>query len=353
MDITLGNRTFAFEDRGIMKLDLLCDRVTKEHPKQDSSIGIDGKTGSGKTDLAVVIAGYVKQKTGRDIHLFFTTQSTLRFAQRTERQLIILDEPSLDFLSKDWATTGAKDFFRLLNTMRRKRHFFIVNFANFWNFPQQLVIDRLNGLFHLYLKANGMPGKFLYIRQKNLEDLWNDYKKLNKRNFFKYKSFRGDFPYILEDGTFELLDITVEDTPHATYQDYEQLKDDSIKSIGVEAKKSKKFLKIELELRELKRRIATIDIKNIKTKQELAFAIGIAPRNVQMWAKNPVYTPNFLEKEAFEEDDDANINTIGETQPHAPAQPLDSSNNGEEFDNSDEENDENELTAEESSQKMK
>lgn len=246
VEVIIGGKTFNPEDRLIKKLDLLCDRVTKEHPKQDSTIGIDSKTGGGKTNASILYAGYVKQKTGRPINLFFTTESALRFAQSTEQQLIILDEPSLDLLARDWASGLSKDFLRLLNTMRRKRHFFIINFANFWLFPEHLVVDRLNGLVHMDPKQ---LGRGVWIRQNKLEKLWNDYKKLRQRNFNKYKSFRFWLPYIMEDGIFENLDITIEGKPHCTYEDYEELKDKSIQGINKDKKKNNAELKKLLDLR--------------------------------------------------------------------------------------------------------
>lgn len=314
-EITLGTRKLMLELPAARKIEILSERVIKEHPKQDSFIAIDGKTGSGKTNTSLVLAGYAAQLTGRKIHLFFTSASTLRFAQRTEKQLIILDEPSLDLLARDWQANNARDFLRLLNTMRRKRHFFIVNLANFWHFPEHLVVDRLNGLIHMDHNPQSL-GRCVWIRQNKIESLWNDYKKLHKRNFYKYKSFRFYTPYIMEDGTLEQLDIFVEEKPHATYNDYERLKDNSIRDINNPSVKNGKIDKNLKKLLELRKKIGGLDFKKLGiTHSLLAQTLGIQRRTLLEWRncdvndpKSTISEPPAKENEVFEEISEPNNN---------------------------------------------
>lgn len=298
VEVKLGDKVFMLEQKMYKKVMLLCKRVMQDHPKQDSTLGINGRTGTGKTNLAVIIAGLASQQTGRTINLFFSSAATLEFAQRTENQLIILDEPSLDMLARDWASQTAKNFLRLTNTMRRKRHFFIINLVNFWHFPQDLVVDRLNGLCHMYLKSNGSPGKFLYIRQKKLESLWNDYKKLNKRRFFHYKSFRGDIPYVMEDGTFEKLNISVDNKPNATYNDYEMLKDKAIASINKQDVKKDKTM---IKLLTLRQKIGKADFSKLGlTKVQMAHLLGITVNDFAKWSRIDLDNPEIEENEQIE-----------------------------------------------------
>jgi len=243
-------------------------------------------------------------------------------------------------MARDWASKTAKDFLRLSNTMRRKRHFFIINLVNFWHFPQDLIVDRLNGLLHMVLKDNGTPGKALYIRQKKLESLWNDYKKLNKRRFFHYKSFRIDFPYIMEDGTFEKLDITIEGKPHCTYNDYEMLKDAAIRRINTTSelpKDTKKLLDLRL-------RLGRVDWKSLGINAEIIAAkLGIASARLREWRKIDLNNPNLIENEPnslekidFEAQNDNNLNNSGDNIKNFSA-------DEEEDEEDSQENEENEL----------
>lgn len=282
-EVTIGTRTFMLEEPLYRKIELLSQRVTAEHPKQDSFIAIDGRTGSGKTNASLVCAGIAQKLTGRTPHLFFSSGTTLEYAQKTEKQLIILDEPSLDLLARDWQANNAKDFLRLLNTMRRKRHYFVVNLANFWHFPEHLVVDRLNGLMHMDHRPGNL-GRGVWIRSNKIERLWNDYKKLHKRNFFNLKSFRFYVPYIMEDGTLEEMDIYVEEKAHATYNDYESLKDRAIASINQGKDKSNPH---KVKLNELRYKLGTLDFEKLKkggvTKQIFASMIGVDSVRLREW----------------------------------------------------------------------
>ena len=281
MNLKVGETEFNVDDSLTKKLDLMCDRVIKPNPKLDAFLANSGYEGEGKTNASIIEAAYVKSKTNRPISLFFKTSTCLSFAQITEQQIIILDEPSFDLLSTDHSTQNAKDFLRLVSTMRKKRHFVILNFAKFWKFPEWLIVDRCLGMVHLYSKQGTDLGKFYYIRKKNLEELWNAYHKNHKRLYGKLKSFRGRLPYTMED-IFKDLDINVEGIPHASFDDYEREKDRAIASIGNKTKKEDKNL---IKLRELQYRLTQIVKMKGLNMEEVAKMAGIDQRNMYRWAK--------------------------------------------------------------------
>jgi hypothetical protein len=320
MMFKVGDYNVSIETRLAQKLDIMCDRVTKQHPALDAFIENSGSEGSGKSNVSIIEAAYIKMRTGRPIHLFFKTSSALKYMQTHANALVILDEPAFETLSSDALTRQSKDFLRLTSTMRKFRHFFLINLTKFWKFPEFLVVDRALGMVHLYEKASGEMGRFLYIRKKNLEKLWNDYKKMGIRNYGKYKSFGGQFSYMMEK-IFKTLDITVEDIPHATYEDYNREKDKAIASIG--EVKSKKELKSEKELRELKEKIAKLrgipqfaDMNDTK----IAKLFGVTARTIQKWGEGLEDEPDELKNGELRGDvpvlDDfeapININTLGD-----------------------------------------
>lgn len=270
---------FAFEKRLYMKLYTMCKRITNKHPTLDACIVNSGYEGEGKTNTSLVEAIVAQTLIGTSIHFFFKTSSCLRFAQKTERKIIILDEPSFESLSTDSLNRLNKDFLRLTSTMRKKRHFLIINFAKFWKFPEFLVVDRALGMVHMTTKNGKKPGRFVYIRKKNLEALWNAKKKSNKRLYGSLKSFGGKMPYIMEE-IFKNYDIQVEDTMNATIEDYDMEKDKAIESIG-SAKKSKK----DLYMDKLKKKISTIWKTHDITQKELADHLGVNRRSIGEWAE--------------------------------------------------------------------
>ena len=101
---------YALENRLIKRLDKFVDMVQRKKCVQDVLFCIGGLTGAGKTNSALVMAYYLKWVTGRDIHLFFSTEKAANFLKETREKIIIIDEPSLDSLSKDQATRISKNF---------------------------------------------------------------------------------------------------------------------------------------------------------------------------------------------------------------------------------------------------
>jgi len=305
MIIDYLDEKFAIEDKLVLMLDYMTDRVIKKHPTLDSVLQNSGGEGEGKTNASIVEAAYFKMKTGRPISLFFKTSSCLKFAQRTEKQILILDEPSFETLGTDFQTAAFKDFLRLTSTMRVKRHILIINFAKFWKFPDFLVVDRALCMIHLYSKQGKDPGRFLYIKKKNLEPLWNGYKKGGKRLYGALKSFGGRFPYVM-DRLWDKLDIRVEDIEHSKLKDYDSLKDIAINSIGV--KRDKKREKDLRKLLELRYKLGNVKRINCEL---LAAELGIASARLREWRKIDLDDPNSLENLDLElKNDDNHSNNV-------------------------------------------
>ena len=277
------NYNFPFpklERRLVKKLNRMIERCTKKTPEKDAMLIIEGSEGSGKTNDSLVVAAYAKSLTNRNINLFFRLKNTIDFAKNTREQIIIWDEPGLDALSTDSLNKLNKNLIRLLMTCRYKRHFFIINMTKFSKFQEYIVVDRPNGFIH---KDKNRVGHGLYIRAKNLEALWNDYKKYNKRNYRYHKSFYLDFPSIMTPELFNNLDITLNGKPHATLADYNRIKDESIAQIG-ELEADEKQDKLKNMIKYLKYKIGTLKIP-VNTRVELINQLGIPVRTLENWKK--------------------------------------------------------------------
>lgn len=264
----------------ISKLDLMIDRVKKPQPKLDCFLLIEGKEGEGKTTLSIACGYYISEKTGRSFNhtnVFADVEKLIKFAQETEEQIIIWDEPALHALSGDHASKTLKDLTRFLMMARKKRHFIIINVTYFNKFNDYLIWQRPVGMIHVYAKDN-IPGYYIYIKQKNLEGLWQDWRKYRQRNYGKWAvpGVRGTFPDVLNpDYEFNVLgdfDINY----------YEKQKDDAIRRISSNDKKKSGEDSFELKKFKLQVKNAILQMKK-PTIDEFAKKIGISKRTIYRW----------------------------------------------------------------------
>jgi DNA-binding transcriptional regulator YiaG len=274
----IGKKGYAIEKKLQKKLDRIVRGITQKNPKEDAILINEGKEGKGKTNTSIVEGAYVKAKTGKDIHLFFNLEPMMEFGKRTKEKIIIWDEPSLDSLSTDQIKRLNKDMQRFFMTVRKKRHFFIINYTKFWKFPEYMVVDRSIGM----VKMNEYKmGRFLYIRKVRLEFLWNQYKRKKKRDYKKASSFGGVIPNIFEKH-FKEIGINVNNIKDADYDTYEIEKDKAIESIGKE-KKSKKEILWEKKLKHLRKKVSEIP-KRFKIRQvDLASFLKVNSGRLREW----------------------------------------------------------------------
>ncbi len=270
---------YHLEDKLLKKIDIMISRCTNKITRKDAVLICEGAEGEGKTNSSEAISYYIKSKMNRPIHMFFRLKPLIEFAKNNENMIIIWDEPALDSLSTDWWRETNKDLIRLLMTCRKKRHFFIFNFVKFYKFSEYVVVDRALGLIHMYSRKGIIPGRFIYVRMKNLENLFVDYRTKKKREYKKYMAFGGSFPIV--EKYLGKMGITIEDIENATLEDYEELKDKAISSIGEERKKTNVHLQ---KYNQLKKSVGSLKMP-IKTKEELSLKLEMSPRNLYKWSK--------------------------------------------------------------------
>jgi hypothetical protein len=224
----------------------------------------------------------LKIRTGRDVHLFFKIEKLMAFASATENKIIIWDEPALDSLSTDQLNTLNKDMQRFFITIGKKRHIFIINYTKFWKFPEYMVVDRADGMIHM---REDEVGRFLYIRKKRLEFLWNEKMSHHRRSYKKAMAFGGKMPSILEEH-FDTIGFHVNDIANATYKDYELQKDLAINTIG--KRTTAKEDANRLKLLTLRKKVALI--QGIE-RENLANQFGIDTKRLREWAKIDPVSP--------------------------------------------------------------
>lgn len=301
---------YALENRLLKKLDLMIDRCTRDKPIRDAWMICEGGEGEGKTNASLAIAYYVKHKTQREINMFLSIEDAMEFGKRTEKKIIIIDEPSLDSLKGDGNNTLNRNFKRFMAVCRIKQHFVISNLTRFYIFNEYLVVDRCLGMIHMYSRREIEPGRFVYIKKSRLEALYRDWNSKHARTYRDHKSFGGSFPEIMTKH-FDHLDITLNGKPHATYSDYNKAKGQGIISIGEQSNKSKAEIKSQTKIKELQTLIASLPDKLGISQRQLAKLMGINRERFSNWQENTINNPILLGKQGFDGGGSRNIIITG------------------------------------------
>jgi len=274
---------YGLETNLVKKLDLMIERCSDQGSKKDTVLLCEGSEGEGKTTFSVAIAYYVAEKTGRKFdvdRVFFDVEKMIEFAQSKEKQIIIWDEPALQALSTDWASSAVKNLTRLLMMARKKQHFIIINMTKFYKFNEYVVVDRPMALIHVYSRRNIQSGRFMYIRKKFLEPLWRDYRFRKVRSYKKYcsKAIRGTFPDILnpkyKNNVLKEFNLV----------EYEKKKDKAIMEIGKDVKKDKKVEWRVERLIKLREKFPKM------TQKEYAEILGVSLATIKRDINTPYYS---------------------------------------------------------------
>lgn len=273
---------YPLEKNLIKKFELMLKRLQGDGAKKDVVVGFEGGEGEGKTTFSIAAAIWFAEKTGREFNhtnVFFDVNKMIEFAVNSEKQIMIYDEPALQALSTDWASSEVKNLTRLLMMARKKQHIIFINMTKFYKFNEYIVVDRSLALIHVYSRKNIQSGHFQYIRKKHLENLWRDYRFSKRRNYKKYasKSIRGTFPDILnpkyKNNVCSGFDVLA----------YEKEKDNAISMIGKETKRDKKSEWRISSIIELKKMNPNI------TQKELGKVLGCSFRTIQRDMDTPMY----------------------------------------------------------------
>jgi len=233
---------YFLENNLVKKIDMMLLRCSQKNPKRDAVLLCEGEEGQGKTTLSVAIGYYAAEKLGRVFNhtrVFFDLNKMIDFLKNSEEEIAVWDEPALHAMSTDTSTKVVRNLTRLLMMSRKKRHFLIINLAYFNKFNDYVVWQRPLGMIHVYSRNEIQAGRFIYIKKRKLEYLWQDWRRFRKRNYKKWsaKRIRGTFPDVMnpdyKNNVLSDFDIKF----------YESEKDKAIAMIGSESEKGKKDLK--------------------------------------------------------------------------------------------------------------
>lgn len=155
----------------------------------DCVILIDGEERSGKSTLGKTIACYLNPDFS--IHNISNSveDTKKKIAGLPDRKVLLIDEGSLVFSSKDAMMKAQKELLKILDVVGQKNMTLIIILPSVFDLIKQIAIRRSRFLLHVYTDKNMNRGRFLYFGKKKKAKLY----ELGKKNFGSYKKPKADF----------------------------------------------------------------------------------------------------------------------------------------------------------------
>jgi len=252
--------------------DAIAKRVTQRD--QDCAVIFDGREGSGKTNASVVLAHYVSHITGRPFgveQVFFDLKEMIKYAGSTKEQIILWDEAALGGLAADWTHQSQKRLTAMLMVCRKKKHVFIFNIPRFYRLNRN-IIERMHLLIHIFENNQEEPGNFIIIGQQGLENLYDEWRKTGRANYFRHKKASpGSFSYRIRD----ILD----------YDAYDKAKDAAILKLAeVGEEVDSKTLKYYKQVMVNAKLFQSMGLNKKETAEKIGIGVKTL-RNIEKWAE--------------------------------------------------------------------
>lgn len=179
--------SFWITDRLLKMLDNI-KRI--QNNEWDGVLLIDGKERSGKSILGMLCAWYLSNgKLTEDNFALGMQDAARKIAALPDKSVLIVDEGSTMFGSKDSQTSEQKTLMKILDVVGQKNMIFIVCLPCFFDLVKTIAVRRSLFLLHVYPDENYNRGKFAFFGEKTKGKLY----KFGKKNFDSYSYPEAEF----------------------------------------------------------------------------------------------------------------------------------------------------------------
>ena len=191
MVATLPPRSVPYLVDNLVKREL--DKIRYKVLKKDFDfVGVvDGREGSGKSVLALQLAGYLDPNFNLD-NVVFTSDDFIKKIKdpKTKKgECIVLDEGFNAINSRSAMTEVNRSMGAIATEMRQKNLFIFIVLPSYFDLDKQFALHRASSLFHVYLK-NGMDrGQYLIFPRRHKLLLY-----LNGKKTYNYSKPKSPFP---------------------------------------------------------------------------------------------------------------------------------------------------------------
>lgn len=210
----VGQRNHGYPlDNNLKKnLDFIKERVLTR--RTDFVLGVDGRTGAGKSTIAMQIARYLDSSFSLDRVAFTPQQFANCLKQAKKGEVVLLDE-AIVLNSRNSMSEWNKKIMMLMAQIRSKQLFIIFCLPSIFDLDKNISLFRIDLLIHCYQKEFGKRGFFTAYFQDRIKTLY----LLGK----KYYSYNKPKPNL--SGTFSRCFTIDEDS-------YEKKKQQAINSLA-------------------------------------------------------------------------------------------------------------------------
>lgn len=156
----------------------------------DCVILVDGIEGVGKSTLGQSIGWYINHKKLETKNISENSQDAItKLEKLPNKSVLIIDEGSLLFSSKDAMTKEQKNIIKILQVIRQKNMCLIIVAPSFFDLNKYIAVERSRFLLHCYTDKELNRGRFSYFGEKKKRRLY----QMGKKNFNSYAKPKADF----------------------------------------------------------------------------------------------------------------------------------------------------------------
>ena len=145
---------------------------------------------SGKSTLGFACAWYISDGKITMTNICEGTEdASNKLESLPDKSVLIIDEGSLSFGSKDVMRKEQRRLIKILNVIRQKRMCLIIISPSFFDLNKYISADRSRFLLHTYTNKKLERGRFTFFGEKKKKILY----QLGKKNFNSYAKPKADF----------------------------------------------------------------------------------------------------------------------------------------------------------------
>jgi hypothetical protein len=156
----------------------------------DAVIMIDGRERSGKSTLGFSCAWYLSDTNMTINNLAKDTDDAIKKIESLpDKSILMIDEGSLAFSSKDSMKQEQKKIMKILDVVGQKNLCIIIILPSFFEISKAIACRRSRFLLHVYTDEQLIRGRFCYFGEKKLKHLYD----VGKKNYGSYDRPESDF----------------------------------------------------------------------------------------------------------------------------------------------------------------
>lgn len=151
---------------------------------------IDGIEGCGKSTLSFICGWYITEGKLTLTNICEGSSNAVdKLRTLPDGSVLIIDEGSLLFASKDVMRKEQRRLEKVLQVIRQKQMCLIIVAPSFFNLNRYVSVDRTRFLLHVYTDRNLQRGRFTYFSQKKKNLLYS----IGKKNYNSYAKPKSDW----------------------------------------------------------------------------------------------------------------------------------------------------------------